>query len=349
MRQSLGWTVITFAVFVACGSDESDDSSPLSDAGGTDAGGGGGPDDADASAKPDVAERPDADGAPPRGFQLESKEASLLPSQEVTYCYHFAAPNTETLAVHKWKAALTAGVQSMELFIGGSNEPPGTLTAACPSIAGASQSDSPAWVFTAHAKTTELAFPSDDGTGKALAFELPAGARGYIQMHIANTTDQALKAHVTLSVEALPEGVAYTKTAPFVTYDETITIPASSANHVENGTCDTLPGTQFWAMTMRTHKQATRMTVKNGATTSSNVAYDSTDWSSPTQKTWPEPFYTFDEDKLSFECVYTNPTTRTITAGQSRGADETCMTQGYYFPADKPTLCYCISAGCINF
>ncbi|MBX3221307.1 MAG: hypothetical protein KF795_12360 [Labilithrix sp.] len=350
MRKSFGWIVVTFAVVVACGSDASDSSPSPADAdAGMDAGGGGGPDDAGADARPDVAAPPDADGAPPRGVQIQSKEWDLMPEQEVTACYHFATPNAETLPINKWKGVMTPGVRSMEVYIGGSNQPPGTLTAACPTIAGASVSNSPVWVFTANAAASELAFPTDDGTGKALAFELPAEARGYVSMHLVNPTAQPLKAHVTLLAEALPEGAAYTKTAPFITYDDAIQIPPFATNHLESGTCDTLPDTHFWAMTMRTHKQGTRMTVKNGAAIDSNVAYESTTHASPTQKTWPKPFFTFDENKLRFECTYTNMTNRTISAGESRATDETCRARGYYFPATKDVSCYCLAAGCVNF
>lgn len=67
----------------------------------------------------------DADGPAPPGFQIQSKDANIPPSLEVTYCYHFETPNTETLPIHKWKAALPPGVHAMELFVGGSNEPAG--------------------------------------------------------------------------------------------------------------------------------------------------------------------------------------------------------------------------------
>ncbi|MBX3262222.1 MAG: hypothetical protein KF782_21225 [Labilithrix sp.] len=46
----------------------------------------------------------------------------------------------------------------MELFVGGSNEPAGTLTAACPSSAGTSLGNRAVWVFAAHAAASELAF-----------------------------------------------------------------------------------------------------------------------------------------------------------------------------------------------
>lgn len=351
MRAPLGWTAITLAAFVACGSDESKNQ-PLADAGsGSDGGvsdGGVRPDDSpDADVLPDAA---DGDAPVPRGFQIQSKDVTVQPSQEVTYCYYFTTPNTETLAIHKWKSAMTPGVRSMALFIGGTDGASGTISAICPSIKNASVSNSPVWAYASYEADGELAFPSDDGTGKPLGFELPPGKPAYLVMHHVNATSQPITAHVTLNAEALPEGVAFTKTSTFVTYNDDLAIPANSTNFVASKTCDTLPDTRFWFMSMHTHKQAVRTTVKNGTSASSNIAYDSADWADPVQKTWPaNPFYAFDPGKLTFECAYTNPTNRTITSGDGTTTDEKCMVTSYYFPATKPVLCFCPEAlsGCV--
>ncbi len=353
MREPLGWTAITLAAFVACGTDESSNQ-PLADAGsGSDGGvtdGGLRPDDSpDANALPEAAA---GDAAVPRGFQLQSKDVTILPSQEITYCYSFTTPNTETLAIHKWKSVMTPGVRFMALFIGGTNAAPGTLSATCPSIKNASSSDPPVWAYASYEADEELAFPSDDGTGKPLGFELPPGKPAYLVMRHVNATTQPITAHVTLNAEALPEGVAFTKTSTFVTYNDDIAIPANSTNFVESKTCDTLPDTKFWFMSMHAHKQAVRTTVKNGAPDSSNIAYDSADWANPVRKTWPaNPFYAFDPGKLTYECTYTNPTNRTITAGESTSVDEKCMVTGYYFPATKPVIWFCPEnlSSCILF
>ncbi|MBN9165400.1 MAG: hypothetical protein J0I07_30840 [Myxococcales bacterium] len=349
MRKTLGVAGITLAMFVACGSDESN-SQPVADAG-TGSDGGVRPDDrADADVQPDGGATPDGGGPAPRGFQIQSKDVVIQPSQEITYCYHFTTPNTETLAVNKWKSVMTPGVRFMALFLGGSGQGPGTLTAACPDISNASASNVPMWAYASYKAESELAFPSDDGTGKPLGFELPPGKEAYLMMHHVNATEQPITAHVTLNAEALPEGAAFTKTSTFVTYNSSIAIPSPSTNHVESKTCDTLPDTKFWSMGMHAHKQAVRMTVRNGTSASGNIAYESSEWANPAQKTWPaNPFYTFDQGKLTYECVYANQTGRTIKAGNSFTVEETCMATGYYFPATKPVLCYCLDSGCLNF
>jgi len=39
---------------------------------------------------------------PARGFQIVSPELTIKAGQEITYCYYFKTPNTETMAVNKW-------------------------------------------------------------------------------------------------------------------------------------------------------------------------------------------------------------------------------------------------------
>ena len=293
----LGLVGITLAAFVACGSDESNDQpysdQPVSDAGtGSDTGVR--PDDrADANAQPDVGGTPDGGGAVPRGFQLQSKDVVIPPSQQFTYCFFFTTPNTETLAINKWKSVMTPGVRFMALFVGGERGPAGI--ASCPNLSNSSASLVPAWAYSSYMAESELAFPSDDGTGMPLGFELPAQKEAYLMMHYVNETAQPITAHVTLTAEALPEGAAFTKTSTFLTYNSAIKIPALATNHIESRTCNTLPDTKFWSMGMHAYKKAVKMTVKNGTSASANIAYQSSDWANPTQKTWPSnPFYTFD-------------------------------------------------------
>ncbi|MDF2696980.1 MAG: hypothetical protein K0S65_5363 [Labilithrix sp.] len=351
MRKPLGLTAIALAVFVACGGDGPSD--PLVEAG-TEADGGVSPDDlAKADASSDAATTPDVDAAVPYGFEIQSKEVTIQPSQEITYCYHFKTPNTETLAISKWKSVVTPGVTFMALFLGGSTEAPGTITAAgCGGPKNASASDPPIWAYASYAAASELAFPSDDGTGKPLGFELAPGKPAYMMMRHKNETGQPITAHVTLSAEALPAGADFTKTSTFVTFNDDLAIPKFTPDHLASKTCDTLPDTRFWFMSVHTHKQGIGTIVKDGTSASVDIAYESTSWAAPLQKTWPgSPFYAFDQGKLTFECKYNNPTNRTITTGNSTATDEICMVTGYYFPATKPTTCYCPSgfSSCVNF
>ena len=219
--------------------------------------------------------------------------------------------------------------------------PPGTLsTAAC---GGFGAADVPSWTYSAQTTTNELDLPADDGTGLPLGQEIAASTPAYFQMHYLNATDQPIVAHVTLNAEAYDLGVAYTRTAPYVTYNGKISIPPHATGVVASMTCNVPAGFKFWMMSTHAHQQAVQTTVKDGTATSTLIAFNSTDWEHPGAAMWTTtPFYTFSTDKLTYECTYNNTgpnANTTVVSGPSAQTNEMCMATGYYFPATKPLLC----------
>lgn len=302
----------------------------------------------------DTVVEPDAPGTiepPARGFQIVSKDITIMPGQEITYCYYFRTPNTETMAVNKWKSVMTDGSHHMIMFTTGTTDlmPPGTVSASNCGFGASNGANAPAWSYSAQNVLNEVTLPTDDGTGKPLAQEIAPNTAGFLQMHYLNPSDQPIVVHVTLNAEALPAAAAFTKTAAYVTYNGAIRIPAMTNGYTETKTCTTPTGSRFWLMSTHAHKQAVKTTVKNGAATSTNIAFDSTDWEHPGAQTWmAAPFYSFDNNQLTFSCTYNNPTNRIIQSGDSAATDEMCMASGYYFPATEPVICYCVAQGCLN-
>jgi hypothetical protein len=216
--------------------------------------------------------------------------------------------------------------------------PEGTVSSSQCGVGGAS-TNVPSWIYAAQNVDQDMALPADDGTGNPLGMDVAPGQAGYIQMHYFNTTDEAIKAKVTVNAEAHEAGVTATKTAAYVTFNGNISIPPMSTGIKATNTC-TIPTTQkVWLMS--THKQAVHTEVRNGAVTSTDIVFQSNDWEHPGFKSWMTmPFYTFSTGKLTYECTYDNPTNRTITTGDSAATDEMCMASGYIFPATKATICY---------
>jgi hypothetical protein len=329
MRSSLGFALVLVTALTACNGGET-----MGD---------------------DTVVEPDAPGTiepPARGFQVTSADITIMPGQEITYCYYFRTPNTETMAINKWKSVMTEGSHHMIMFTTATDVmPPGTFSASsCGFGGGSSGANVPSWTYSAQNVLNEIELPSDDGTGKPLAQEIAANTPAYFQMHYLNPSDQPMVVHVTLNAEALPAATAFTKTAAYTTYNGAISIPPMSTNVTATKTCKTPTGSSFWAMSTHAHKQAVKTTVKNGAAASTTIAFESTDWEHPGGTTWmAAPFYTFTGDDLTFACTYNNPTNRTITSGDSAATDEMCMAAGYYFPATKPVFCYCTAQSCFNF
>jgi hypothetical protein len=105
-------------------------------------------------------------------------------------------------------------------------------------------------------------------------------------------------------------------------------------------TCDIPAASKVWLMSTHSHKQAIHTEVRDGMPASTDIAFASDDWEHPGAQAWmTSPFYQFDTGKLTYECTYNNPTSRTITSGDSADTDEMCMAAGYVFPAMKPTIC----------
>jgi hypothetical protein len=289
------------------------------------------------------------DGTPPpdsatstRGFTIRSPDITIEPGQEITYCYYFKTPNTEPMVIDKWSSTMTPGSHHMIMFTTSTDSmPPGTVSdEAC---GGFSAGNVPNWTYAAQTPENAVALPDDDGTGLPLGQEIAAGTSGYFQMHYLNASDEPLEAHVEVVAEALEPGVAYTKTAAYVTYNSQISVPPGATDHVESQTCTVPAGAKFWTMSTHAHKQATTTTVKDGMPDSTTIAFTSDDWEHPGAKTWMAmPFYSFASGKLTYECTYSNTGSNagsTVVSGPSAETNEMCMATGYYFPATKPLIC----------
>lgn len=312
--------LVLAATIGACGTDSTGD-----------AGGGG-----DDGLTPDDVIPPPA----PADLELTSPDITIDPGQEVTWCWYFRTPNTKQLAINHWQSSMTPGSHHLILYTTPSDfMDPGTVSVVnCGASSGAA-----VWMYSAQTPEHDLKLPGNDGAGKPLAMEIPPNQAGFIQMHYVNRSDQPLVAHVSVRGYALSEGVGYTKTAAYVTYNGSIAIPPGTtpqAPDVESMTCNVSPNSKFWIMSSHTHKRAIRVVIKDGAAATGTQIYESTDWEHPVDQRWDTPFYQFSTGKLTYECSYVNSSTRTIRTGESAQTDEMCMASGYYFPATKPIFCY---------
>lgn len=298
--------------------------------------GGGAPGDDDGMATADAP--PPTEAAP--DLELTSPDVTIDPGQEVTFCWYFRTKNTRQLAIHHWQSSMTTGSHHLILYTTPTDfMDPGTV-----SVVGCSPSSGSAvWMYSAQNPEQDLKLPGNDGTGKPLGMEIPPNQAGFVQMHYVNHSDQPLVAHMTVRGYALAEGVEYTKTAAYVTYNGSISIPpgaTAQAPDVESMTCNVSPDSKFWIMSSHTHKQSIHVAIKDGAAANGTTIYESTDWEHPVGKMWDASFYQFSTGKLTYECAYVNATTRTIHTGDSAQTDEMCMASGYYFPATRPMFCY---------
>ncbi|CAN5766744.1 hypothetical protein BH11MYX2_BH11MYX2_29680 [soil metagenome] len=283
-------------------------------------------------------------------FQIQTPAIEVHTGEEVTYCYYFHTPNTEALAIHKWSSALSSGVHHAVMFTThGDFQPVGTMTTQnCSFTDFTSLQSSAIWTYASETSTDMVELPTDDGSGKPLAQLIPAGTSGFVQIHYLNLGDSTVNANVTIDAEALPDATAYTPTAPYITYQTELDIPAVTNGKTFTQTCNTPADTKFWRMSMHAHKHAALTEVINGSATSTDVAFTSSDWNNPGATAWmTAPFYAFTDDKLTFSCTYNNPGNVAVHAGERADKDEMCMATGYLFPATEPELCVCAGPTCV--
>jgi hypothetical protein len=109
-------------------------------------------------------------------------DVTLAPGQELTSCSYFHTPNTEPLAIKRWSSSMTPGSHHLVLSTTASDvQPPGTVSEVGCGAAGAG--NLPRWVYSARSAAAELALPADDGAGRPLGQEIPAGTPAYVQVH----------------------------------------------------------------------------------------------------------------------------------------------------------------------
>lgn len=322
----IGLSLVLATALAACGSDS------------------GGPGGGDDGGGDDGTTTPDGgDITPPkRGFQLTSPDIDIPGGTEITYCWYFRTPNTETMAIKRWQSHMTPGSHHVIMFLTGNKDeqPPGTVSDSNCGGAGLSAT----WTYAAQTEEADLQLPEDDGAGKPLGQEIAASTGGYLQMHYLNAKDVPIKVHVTLNAEAHEANVEYTKTAAFVSYNSSISIPKNAGiggnpPKVETASCAPPANSKFWMMSTHAHRHATNTAVKDGT----SMVFTSDDWEHPGAKQFAAPtFYTF-TNRVTYECTYKDTGdngTYPIQAGPSAVTDEMCMASGYYFPAPNgPKFC----------
>ena len=282
---------------------------------------------------------PAVPGSEPRPIlEITTPDVEIDPGQEISYCYFFRTSNLQTVAVKKWKSSMASVIHDATVYTTFSDlQFPGSLTVGCTGLQNSSVQNVPHWLYAADAASTELPFPTDDGTGKPVALELPANKPGYVILHYLNSTGAKVSGHFRLFAETLDDGVAYTPTNTYISYDGDISIPSGAIGHVESQNCAVPAGVSFWYLSTHTHKQGTETRLLDGT----SVLLDSFDWEHPLAETRSAPpFLEFVSNVLKTDCNYENPTNRTITAGDSTQTDEQCVSVGYFFPTAVPKVCF---------
>ena len=287
---------------------------------------------------------PGSAGCP--GFIIETPPVQVDPGQAVAYCYYFDAPTAATLGIGRFSADFAYPTAHIIVYNTYSNsggaptdrEPPGTLSSSNCGFTASTNNTYARRVFSAHSPSETLSMPADDGGGQPLAVELTAGQPMFIEMYFVNPDVSPVSASVRLRANGLATGVAYTRTATYMSYNASISIPPLSTGSA-TASCAVPASVKFWWFSTHTHKYATSATLSNS--TGPTTIVSSANFAMPAIAQFPAPaFYQFGAtDKLTYSCDYMNTTFNTITAGDDYQTNENCVGIGYFFPAVQPQIC----------
>lgn len=278
--------------------------------------------------------------------EISSPEIPVQSGQETTYCYYFRMPTTDDLFMWQWQASFTPGVLRVALFgTGVEIEPPGTLSAAsCALLKASGPTSTPSsWLFSGTHDGAEYQFPSDDGTGKPVGLSIPAGQPAYLWMHVFNPTTETIQVNVTIHGTAYALGTAVTRAESYVMMDGNLVIPPMSTGTFERTGPIPAADSKFASLTTHTNHLSDRTRARVDARVDGvlTTLVETTDWANPgTTFFGGLGLFTPSDGMLTHRCDYDNQTNRTVTTGDSVVDDEQCIALAYYFPADRPRLCY---------
>jgi hypothetical protein len=302
------------------------------------------------------------DAPAPPAFEVISKDVTLQPGEQITYCYYAHTSNTTTTLVNKWVSDMTPGSHHAIMFTGGTTQQPdGTLDPSGNCGFGQGNGlNQPVWTFATQTPHQELDLPSDDGTGKPLAQQIQPNTPIQFQLHYLNSTDQPLQAHIDLKAYALPDNTPFTQTDAYVTYNNDISVGPGATDVNVTASCPLPQNVTFWSMSTHSHKQSIATVVSDGST----GIFTSTDWEHPGAQYWnTSPFYAFTAPQLTWTCTYNNNApppycnqggpagscsngNATVVSGPSAVTNEMCMAAGYYFPSQGPKFAVQANGSC---
>lgn len=278
---------------------------------------------------------------PHLGFEIATPDISVPAQTSATYCYYFRAPNSATLGVKRWASTMTAGVHHLILFATydsswnpSERQPAGSLTQVpCGFSEGGGNA---AWIYAAHHPVEELVLPPDDGSGTPLAVEVAPSQPMFVQMYVRNEGSLPVNASALLTADALAPSVVYTKSATYLAANLTLSIPTPAAGFPAQQTCAVPVGAKFWWLSTRTHHFASESRIEDA----DSPLVVSTDWEHPAVMTFGTgAFYSFSGTGMTYRCTYDNPSGAPVHAGEDEESNEACIGIGYFFPADRPSLC----------
>ncbi|HEX3766597.1 MAG TPA: hypothetical protein VHW23_48215 [Kofleriaceae bacterium] len=274
---------------------------------------------------------------PGRWLDITAPAFSIPPGANLAYCFVTHLPNTEPLAIRRWRSRMSGGIRDIVVFLGGSaaSQAPEVRPAPCDRLVAPRPDEALAYI--SHATAGDFELPPNDGAGHPVAQLAEPGALLVVELQIVNPTERTLPAQLELHVEAADRGAVVTPMSSVIAFHNDLHIPAGSATAPGTlrvtGSCAVPADMKLFGVSSYTHHRGVHTFVKDGTTT----LVDSARWDYPAMQAWWTG-YAVKSGTLEYGCEYRNPTAQPVSRG-GLPDDELCVIVGYVFPAPRSLLC----------
>jgi hypothetical protein len=277
----------------------------------------------------------DAGAAGP--LTAETGTIKLAAGQEITLCRTFRLGNGAPLLVRRITAELGTGSHHLILYRSADTQESPTPTECAPfgGIIGGGQVP----IMIAQSAHDELSWP------EGVALPIEAHQMVKLEVHFLNTTASDLEVRAEAKLEGVTEEPGEELAKSDISFWGTtkISIPPNSTQDTGVLFQSGIAGTRAFATTTHQHRLGTRFQVWYAASEAADPSTteplaDTTNWAEP--PLYPlDPALSFDgQNGLEYRCEWKNPTSTTVTFGES-ALQEMCFLWVYYYPSHGFDVC----------
>ena len=248
---------------------------------------------------------------------------AIAAGEEVFMCQNFANPLGQDVAIARSESYMTKGSHHMFAF-----EAPGVVNGPLEPCSGLELTRS---FHTSQSPYNEFAYPP----GVAVNFPASEGVR--VNAHYLNTSGSSITGQVTTVFYLAKPGTVQHYAAHLFLNNIAILVAPHSTQTVTK-TCPLPKDVMLLAGASHMHQYGKHFIAKAGGTT----LYETTNWADPPFKTFDPPLPLAQGTGITFACDYDNPTSQTLTFGESAATNEMCIFSARYYPSNAGETIECL-------
>ncbi len=187
-------------------------------------------------------------------------------------------------------------------------------------------------IHTAQEPYTKFQYP----TGVGALIKGTEGVR--MNAHYINTSNKTLTAHVSVVLYVAKPGTVSSYSAQIFFNNPAILVGPHATGHATK-TCNIPSDVKLFGVSSHMHQFGTHFTA---TTDDGRSVYETDTWDNPEVKIFDPPMDLATGSSITYTCDYNNPTSSTLTFGDSAYTNEMCILSGRYFPAADGATIDCL-------